>query len=154
MAGVNVLVPPVESSTSKSAPSVRCYYCNLCGKINTGADSCTICEKYTCAVWMRMNIYTKRLKVQLPNSSVTALLVIRCPIFSMLISVENDQGDCLKIKQENEILSQINPLYHQKSFSRLHDLTKNDSSFPVIFSNSWLTFQRTSRDRSRESRKW
>ena len=32
MAGANVLVPSVESSTRKSAPFVHCYYCNLCEK--------------------------------------------------------------------------------------------------------------------------
>ena len=32
MEGANVLVPSVESSICKSAPSVRFYYCNLCEK--------------------------------------------------------------------------------------------------------------------------
>ena len=32
MAGANILVPSVESSTCKSAPSVRYYYCNIVRK--------------------------------------------------------------------------------------------------------------------------
>ena len=61
MAGAIALVPSVECSTCKSAPSVRSYDCHLSEKYAcSSADSFTICEKYTCAVWMRVNIYTIR----------------------------------------------------------------------------------------------